>query len=710
MDKRLMESLVTKLFQEVSAERPVLDIETVDKIIKDIDVASALNKIKRSAAGKVLTVWSDKEENAERAKEITDRFSEVKFNRIVKHLISARLYGYSCFEIIYSEDFRITSLIPIPVRNIDYKEKKWILKIGGEERDLNREKFLLNIHEWNPGKPQGVSILEECSVAFLDKETFSSQLRGIAKKYGDVITFFLHDERMSKEEVEEIADSVKEMQGKNAVAVPTRMNGTDMDISKMIHFIRLSDLDPEIYTRLEDREKKKLVQNILGATLTMDSDGKGSYALGEVHQGSFEEVVEEVCNFVADSMYQLIEIDAGFYGYDPKEFYWKMEPKRDAGKEAELTQKKENVKAVKLDNITKLRENGYALEKDYLANYLGIDPKHLEEVEITAPAFEFSKGKKKDLLEARKQFSRKQKEIFEGNFQNRWISISEEINKASKINFKAFDIDNPSLVSLNMEGMEKFFILSILQGYSDGFEKPIFEFSEEGLVNSFDLPFEEAINYFLKKTPVLYDKLEYITETAKTNFFWLKKSTELEVTNRILKSLQKAIENGITYKEWHKGLDNELIVQGLGNNGYYSELVFRNNMMTAYNVGHYMQRQDNIENQPYGLYDGIGDDRQSNICKALDGKVYKLSNPIWNRITPPNHHLCRSSVIAMSAEEIEEYGLSLDRVTNEVKNLDLGSFEGNPALGYAKTLEKSSKKKEKQNKELIESLAQYKLF
>ena len=181
----------------------------------------------------------------------------------------------------------------------------------------------------------------------------------------------------------------------------------------------------------------------------------------------------------------------------------------------------------------------------------------------------------------------------------------------------------------------------------------------------------------------------------KTNFFWLKKSTELEDTNRIMKSLATTLENGQTFKEWYSKLDNELITLGLGDNGYYANLVFRNNMTTAYNLVKWMQYTDNLDNSPYGLYDGIDDDRQSTICKLLDGKVYKLTNPIWSSIYPPNHHFCRSSVISLSAEELEYYGLKLDRVTADVKNLDLGTFNTNPALGYAKTLEKSYKKKEK---------------
>ena len=197
-NKEIITSAVVKLFSESSPETNKISDETIDKLLLDIEISSALNKIERETAGRILSVIAENPENDEQAKEINQRFSNIKFNRIINHLITARYFGYSCFEIVYNEDFTVNSLVPIPYKYINYKtsDKKWVLRIGTNETDLNRDKFLLCIHKWNPAQPTGKTIFESCQQSFLDKEMYSRQLRGLAEKYGDTIIVFPYDENL----------------------------------------------------------------------------------------------------------------------------------------------------------------------------------------------------------------------------------------------------------------------------------------------------------------------------------------------------------------------------------------------------------------------------------------------------------------------------------------------------------------------------------
>ena len=314
-------------------------------------------------------------------KEIQQRFSGIKFNRIINHLITARYFGYSCFEIVYNEDFSIDTLIPIPYDYINYdtRTKEWEIKVGSNKIPLTREKFLLCIHKWNPAKVMGTSIFECCQQAFLDKSMFQRQLREIAEKYGDLIVIYPYDVNMEEKEREDLRKSVEGIRGSSSIGAPVDFN-EEFDLKKVIDFIKLSDLDPSIYTELENREKEKLIQNILGSTLTMDNGGgAGSYSLGQVHQDGFEQVVEEICKFVTDSLFQLLEIDSVFFGYNPKEFEFVLEKIYTEADKVNQDKEKENLKAIKLDNLQKLSNIGYKLSKGYLAEYLGIDEVSLEE-------------------------------------------------------------------------------------------------------------------------------------------------------------------------------------------------------------------------------------------------------------------------------------------------------------------------------------------
>ncbi|MCD7979798.1 MAG: DUF935 domain-containing protein, partial [Fusobacterium sp.] len=392
MQKEVIPTIV-KLFNESFGTQYTekLSNEAIDKLLKDIDISSAVNKIERAVAGRMLIPSTENATLQDKVTEIEKRFSNLKFNRILNHLITARYYGYSCFEIVYNQDFTLQSLVPIPYKYIIYKDKKWKLKVGSNEIELNREKFLLSIHKWNPAEPEGKSIFEPCNVTFLDKERYTKQLRRIAQKYGDIITIYPFDANLSEKEAEELGKKVANLQGGDATGVP--IFDREFDLGKVFDYIKLSDLDPEIYTRLESREKEKLIQNILGSTLTIEAgskEGRGTNALGKVHQDGFEEVVEEVCNFVIDSLYQLIEIDAAFFGYNPQDFSWKLEKVTTEAEELETENKKETNQGLKLDNVTKLSGAGYDLAPEYLGQYLGIDPKYLvKKAPAPAPLFPF---------------------------------------------------------------------------------------------------------------------------------------------------------------------------------------------------------------------------------------------------------------------------------------------------------------------------------
>lgn len=215
----------------------------------------------------------------------------------------------------------------------------------------------------------------------------------------------------------------------------------------------------------------------------------------------------------------------------------------------------------------------------------------------------------------------------------------------------------------------------------------VIEFEEE--INPFEMKFEEAIAYALNKKPILFEQIDEINDKVKNNCFWIKKSTEITTTEKVLKELQKTLDKGGTFKEFMLGIDSVVDKVGMGTNGWYASNVYRTNMMTFYNSGVYKQQMDSIEDRPYLLYDGVADNRQSKICQELNGKIYKATDPIWARIYPPNHFGCRSSVVGLSKEDVEAFGLTILSPTKVIKEMDLGGFEGNPFDSYWKKLEKN---------------------
>ena len=701
--KEMFASIVTQLFSEKNGTLETISSDVVNKIITDIDIASAIQKLERAVSGRKLVPIAKKTELKELEKEIQERFSGIKFNRIINHLITARYYGYSCFEIVYKKDFSIDTLIPIPQKYVDYREKKWKLRIGTEEIVLNREKFLLSIHKWNPAKPEGTSIFECCHQTFLDKDMYIKQLRGLASEYGDIIIVYPFDVNMNEKEKEELRKNVENLHGKKSIGVPVVFS-ENFDLGKTVEFIKLSDLDPKIYTELENREKEKLVQNILGSTLTMDNGGgTGSYSLGEVHKEGFDEVVEEICKFVTDSLFQLLEIDSKYHGYNSKDFEFTLEKIFTEEEKIAREKQQEELKTVKLDNLQKLSSTGYKVTAEYISEHLGISPESLiekpEQIYVSGIGAEFSKKKLDDLFEKNKERIL----VFEGTISPGMKDFTDTLTKQLKEKFKEIkNINDLESLSFDLTELKEKMIVAYLKGYIDELENPLMEFSSDE-ENPFNLSFSKAIDWFIKKFPILYDHLDDVTKKVNETFFYIKRSLELETTRTLYNNLLDNLSNGGTFKDWLEASKTILDKTGLGDSPWYLELVYRNNMQSSYNAGAFYNQELNKKNKPYGLYDAIDDERTSEICKTLNGKVYPLDNSFWNRYLPPNHHGCRSKRITLSREELEEYGLTVSKtVTKEIKELKnkMGNFYGTQVSGIKKAIKQKEKEIEEMKNQL----------
>ncbi|WP_443863908.1 phage portal protein family protein [Fusobacterium ulcerans] len=701
--KEMFASIVTQLFSEKNGTLETISNDVINKIMTDIDIASAIQKLERAVSGRKLVPIAKKTELKELEKEIQERFSGIKFNRIINHLITARYYGYSCFEIVYKKDFSIDTLIPISAEYIYYRDKKWKLRIGTEEIVLNRDKFLLSIHKWNPAKPEGTSIFECCHQTFLDKDMYVKQLRGLASEYGDIIIVYPFDINMNEEEKEELRKNVENLHGKKSIGVPVVFS-ENFDLGKTVEFIKLSDLDPKIYTELENREKEKLVQNILGSTLTIDNGGgTGSYSLGEIHKEGFDEVVEEICKFVTDSLFQLLEIDSKYHGYNPKDFEFTLEKIFTEEEKIAREKQQEELKTVKLDNLQKLSSTGYKVTAEYISEHLGISLESLiekpEQIYANGIGAEFSKKKLDDLFEKNKE----KVLMFEESISTGMKDFTETVTKQLKEKFKEIkNINDLESFSFDLTELKEKMIIAYLKGYIDELENPLMEFSSDEK-DPFNLPFSKAINWFIKKFPILYDHLDDVTKKVNETFFYIKRSLELETTRTLYNNLLDNLSNGGTLKDWLEASKTILDKTGLGDSPWYLELVYRNNMQSSYNAGAFYNQELNKKNKPYGLYDAIDDERTSEICQILNGKVYPLDDPFWNRYLPPNHHGCRSKRITLSREELEEYGLTVSKnVTKEIKELKnkMGNFYGTQVSGIKKAIKQKEKEIEEMKNQL----------
>lgn len=82
---------------------------------------------------------------------------------------------------------------------------------------------------------------------------------------------------------------------------------------------------------------------------------------------------------------------------------------------------------------------------------------------------------------------------------------------------------------------------------------------------------------------------------------------------------------------------------------YRLETVLRTNATEAFNQGRLIAARD-PEVAPFirGMeYSAVVDSRTTAVCRYLDGRVFKMSEPELDRLSPPNHWGCRSLVVAI---------------------------------------------------------------
>lgn len=86
---------------------------------------------------------------------------------------------------------------------------------------------------------------------------------------------------------------------------------------------------------------------------------------------------------------------------------------------------------------------------------------------------------------------------------------------------------------------------------------------------------------------------------------------------------------------------------------YRLETIVRTNTTTAYNHGRLTEFVDpEVVRFLKGVrYSAILDTRTTEVCRFLDGKVFKVSDPNLEALLPPNHYNCRSVIVPVVAGE-----------------------------------------------------------
>lgn len=240
--------------------------------------------------------------------------------------------------------------------------------------------------------------------------------------------------------------------------------------------------------------------------------------------------------------------------------------------------------------------------------------------------------------------------------------------------------------------------------------------AEYGLTG--DFIFKEAVEFLKRKKPLTAGEYKALSDECRSKAFTVSGYTSLEVLQKFLDELTDACEEGKTKKDFMESMNDFLERNGYeGLNPFNADVIFRTNMQTAYNAGHYKSMTDPTTKKlrPFWKYITAGDGQVRESHAVMEGRIYRADDPIWDIWYPPNGFRCRCTVVSMTKGQVERSGVpvsegipyDVDYETGEIidKFPDNG-FSNNPAKdvwkpdlsGVDEGLKKAFKDREQQKK------------
>ncbi len=193
-----------------------------------------------------------------------------------------------------------------------------------------------------------------------------------------------------------------------------------------------------------------------------------------------------------------------------------------------------------------------------------------------------------------------------------------------------------------------------------------------------------AVDYLKAKGYTITWNWQEQLESAHARAFTVAKVTRMDVLETIRKATEEAIEKGIPERDYIADLEPKLKALGWwgktkvsNTNGTEQTIqlgsphrlrtILRTNKMAAYHAGRYAEQIANAEEQPYWLYVAVQDSRTRASHLALNNKVYRYDDPIWDTMYPPNDWNCRCRVRALSERRLNKLGLSVSHSDGQIK-------------------------------------------
>lgn len=175
------------------------------------------------------------------------------------------------------------------------------------------------------------------------------------------------------------------------------------------------------------------------------------------------------------------------------------------------------------------------------------------------------------------------------------------------------------------------------------------------------LPMDEALSFWRDKVKMSPADFAKLSNEARVKAFAVSGIARGDELDTVYNALHRSIERGIPFDDFKKECAEIFERRGwTGKRAWRVDNIFRTNIQTAYNTGHYRQLRDDADIMPYWQYSAINDSRTRPTHLAMNNRVWPADHPTWDTWFPPNGFRCRCSVIGLTASQVKARGIKVE--------------------------------------------------
>lgn len=228
------------------------------------------------------------------------------------------------------------------------------------------------------------------------------------------------------------------------------------------------------------------------------------------------------------------------------------------------------------------------------------------------------------------------------------------------------------------------------------------EYDKNILIEASKMAPEQAVEFFKAKGFAITWRWTETLGDANNLVFQVAKSMNMDILQEIRGMVDKAVKDGITFRDFRQQLAPKLQARGwwgqktvLGPDGLEKvqlgsvrrlKTIYQTNVQSAYNAGRWQRQARGSRRRPYLMLIEAQDAVARITHKSRSGSIARIDSAFWrspNSWYPPNGFNCRGRCRSLTEEQAQKRGIGLKGSGSP----DPG-FGGNPGINPFRPIKK----------------------